>query len=278
MSKRPSILYVDDEPENLIAFKAVFRRVYDIKTVNSAQEGLDILEIEEFDIVISDQRMPKMTGVEFFEIIQSKYPESIRMVLTGYSDMNAIIDAINKGKVFHYITKPWNAEELKIIINNALDYHQLKSRNEELEKQNILSQYEILKNQINPHFLFNSMNVLSSLIEHDKDKAIEFTNSFSKVYRTLLTLKEKELIPIEEEMELVESYLLLQRVRFDNALVLNNEMDVKNEEYLIPPFAIQLCIENAIKHNIVSIKKPLTIHMKIENHHLIIRNNIQKES
>ena len=273
---RPVILYVDDEVENLTAFKAVFRRIYDIDTATSAEDGIQKMEEKEYDIVISDQRMPKMTGVQFFEVIQERYPDVIRIVLTGYSDMNAIIDAINKGKVYHYISKPWKADELKVIIANALKYHDLRVRNKELEKQNIQSQFEILKNQINPHFLFNSMNVLSLLIKEDKEKAVAFTNNFSKVYRTLLQLKNEKVISLEEELELVMSYLSLQEIRFDECLnVVNDVHTDMGKQYVLPPFSIQLSIENAIKHNIVSAKKPLNIKMKIEGDNLIITNNYQ---
>lgn len=276
ISDKPRILYVDDEVENLTAFKAVFRRIYDIDIANSAQEGLEILSQNEYDIVISDQRMPKMTGVQFFEIIQSKYPDSIRMVLTGYSDMNAIIDAINKGKVFHYVSKPWNADELKVIINNALEYRRLKSLNEQLEKEKILSQFEILKNQVNPHFLFNSMNVLTSLIRRDSEKAIQFTSTFSKVYRTLLQLKTEDLILLDEELDLVKSYVSLQEVRFEDALTFEIKLTSDTSGYLIAPFAIQLSVENALKHNVVSSKKPLHISVELLNDNIIIRNNLQQ--
>ncbi|MEM6801724.1 MAG: response regulator, partial [Bacteroidota bacterium] len=146
------LLYIDDEEDNILAFKAVFRREYDIETANSAAEALEMMKETYFHLVISDQRMPKMTGVEFFTLIKDLYPESIRMVLTGYSDMQAIIDSINKGNIYYYISKPWNAKELKVIIDNALEAYELRARNRELEKENVLAQFEILKNQINPHF------------------------------------------------------------------------------------------------------------------------------
>ena len=273
---RPVILYVDDEIENLTAFKAVFRRIYDIDTAISAEEGMTKMDQKHYDIVISDQRMPKMTGVQFFEIIQERYPDVIRIVLTGYSDMNAIIDAINKGKVYHYISKPWKAEEMQVILGNALKYHDLRVKNKELEKQNIQSQYEILKSQINPHFLFNSMNVLGLLIKEDKEKAIAFTNNFSKVYRILLQLKNEKVISLEEELDLVNNYLFLQNIRFDESLTIDNQVPEKDiHKYALPPFSIQLSVENAIKHNVVSVKKPLNITLKVLEDQFIIENNYQ---
>ena len=133
------------------------------------------------------------------------------------------------------------------------------------EKENIMSQFEILKNQVNPHFLFNSMNVLSSLIKENPDKAISFTNNFSKVYRTLLQLKDQPVIVLDEELDLVKSYVDLQQVRFQDALVVDIDLEENSTKYVIPPFTLQLVLENAIKHNIVSTKKPLNISIHLKN-------------
>lgn len=126
------ILYVDDEEKNLDSFKIIFRKEYDVLVAKSAQEGLEILEKHDIRLVITDQRMPNMTGVEMLEKIANMYPEITRIILTGYSDMEAIISAINKGRVFRYITKPWNKEELKETIDFALEAYRLKAHNKEL--------------------------------------------------------------------------------------------------------------------------------------------------
>lgn len=270
------LLYIDDEVDNILAFKAVFRRDYDISTAESGAEGLKIMQEESFHLVISDQRMPKMSGVEFFTQIKDIYPDTIRMVLTGYSDMQAIIDSINKGSIYYYISKPWNAGELKVIIENALEAYELRARNRELEKENVLAQFEILKNQINPHFLFNSMNILSSLISQDAAKAVAFTHQFSKLYRSTLQLREQLLISIREEMEFVTSYLFLQEIRFEDSLQVQINIPAEIMEYSLPPFALQTVIENAIKHNIVSEAKPLHIHIAQVGEELHIRNNLQR--
>ncbi|MFN3316217.1 MAG: response regulator [Raineya sp.] len=134
------ILYIDDEPKNLSSFKSVFRRYYEIYLANSADEGLEIMEKTPIQLVITDQRMPKVTGVEFLEKINEKFPDVTRILLTGYSDLDAIIDAINKGKIFKYIAKPWKAEELKETIDIALELAHLKKQNkiliESLQKTN----------------------------------------------------------------------------------------------------------------------------------------------
>jgi phosphoserine phosphatase RsbU/P len=126
------ILYVDDEVDNLIIFKAAFRRYYDVHTASSAREGMDILKTHDIQVLITDQRMPEITGVEFLENVISDYPETVRMILTGFSDVEAIIQAINKGRVYQYITKPWDTDELKITIDNALESYRLKNENRKL--------------------------------------------------------------------------------------------------------------------------------------------------
>src|SRR5579871_407965 len=121
-----SILYVDDELNNLISFKALFRMKYDVSTAISGEEAISTLRNKQVNIIITDQRMPNMTGVEFLESILDEFPDPIRILLTGYADMNAVIDAINKGKIFHYLTKPWNEQELDLAINRAFDVYRKK--------------------------------------------------------------------------------------------------------------------------------------------------------
>ncbi|MBP1651882.1 MAG: response regulator receiver protein [Bacteroidetes bacterium] len=126
------ILYIDDEIHNLNAFKASFRRLYTVFTASSAEEAEKVLEKEEVHIIISDQRMPRMTGIEFFESILDRYPEPIRILLTGYADINAVIDAINKGQVYKYFSKPWNDEDLRHNIEKAFEVYALRKENKEL--------------------------------------------------------------------------------------------------------------------------------------------------
>ncbi|STY28860.1 guanylate cyclase [Legionella wadsworthii] len=115
-----NILYVDDEENNLTAFVATFRRQYNVFTATSGREGMDIMRRNKIQIVITDQRMPEMTGVQFLESIIPEYPNTIRMILTGFTDVEAIIKAINTGRVFRYITKPWDPVDLKISIDMGL--------------------------------------------------------------------------------------------------------------------------------------------------------------
>ena len=126
------ILYIDDEENNLISFKSTFRREYNIHVATSGQQGLEIMEQNEIHLVITDQRMAEMTGVEFLEKVMFLYPDCMRMIMTGFSDMEAIIQAINKGNIYRYIAKPWNREELKITIDSAFEVYNLKSQNKHL--------------------------------------------------------------------------------------------------------------------------------------------------
>jgi response regulator RpfG family c-di-GMP phosphodiesterase len=129
------LLYVDDEPNNLISFKAAFRRDYKIFTAESGAEGRKILDNNSISIVITDQRMPFMTGVEFLESIVNDYPNTIRILITGFSDIQAVIDAINKGKIYHYVQKPWDETYLRNIISNAFETHRLRRENKFMMEQ-----------------------------------------------------------------------------------------------------------------------------------------------
>ncbi len=128
-NKKHSILYVDDEPQNLLTFKAAFRRDYEVFTANSAREAFDVLQDSDVEIILADQRMPVMTGVEFFTQVKTRFPNPIRMILTGYSDIDAVIQSINEGEVYRFLTKPWNKEELKMIIETAIQFQELEQNN-----------------------------------------------------------------------------------------------------------------------------------------------------
>lgn len=144
-----NVLYVDDEEHNLMSFKATFRIKYKVYTAISGQDAIEIMNNHPIDIIITDQRMPNMTGVEFLESILDKHPEPMRILLTGYADLNAVIDAVNKGKIFHYLTKPWNEEELDMTIQRAYDIYKLRKDEKELtEKLGVTnSQLEFLLRQ-----------------------------------------------------------------------------------------------------------------------------------
>jgi signal transduction histidine kinase len=138
MSEKIHVLYVDDEDNNLKSFRATLRKEFKIFTAIDAEEGLRIAGEEEIHVVIADQRMPGLTGTEFFERMVKINPDPIRILLTGYSDIASVIDAINKGEVYRFIDKPWNIEQIKNSIKNAADIYfmrrELKEKNTKLQK------------------------------------------------------------------------------------------------------------------------------------------------
>lgn len=144
-----TILYVDDEENNLISFKANFRIKYNVFIAISGDEAMKIIENKHIDIIITDQRMPNMTGVEFLEKVLEKYPDPMRILLTGYADMSAVVDAVNKGKIFHYLSKPWNEEELDMTIKRAYEVYEEKLRIKEMNEKLVVSndQFEFLLRQ-----------------------------------------------------------------------------------------------------------------------------------
>ncbi|MEH1934188.1 MAG: response regulator [Nostoc sp.] len=135
-NSKPKILVVDDEPDNLDLLYRTFYRDYKVLRANSGPAALDLLAQEgEVAVIISDQRMPMMSGTEFLSLTATQYPDIIRIILTGYTDVEDLVEAINAGKVFKYVTKPWEAEELKAVVRQALDTHNvLRARTRELTR------------------------------------------------------------------------------------------------------------------------------------------------
>ena len=110
------VLYLDDEEPNLFSFKAAFRRDFEVHTCDEPHKAVRMLDEQEFHVVLSDQRMPRISGVEFFELIMPDHPDVSRVLVTGYADTDAVVDAINKGQVYRFVSKPWNEEELRNVI------------------------------------------------------------------------------------------------------------------------------------------------------------------
>ncbi|MEO3705260.1 response regulator [Trichormus azollae] len=136
VNSKPKILVVDDEPDNLDLLYRSFYREYQVLKANSGPAALELLAQEgNIAVIISDQRMPMMSGTEFLSLTATQYPDIIRIILTGYTDVEDLVEAINSGKVFKYVTKPWEAEELKAVVRQALDTHNvLKARTRELTR------------------------------------------------------------------------------------------------------------------------------------------------
>ncbi|MBY0424711.1 MAG: response regulator [Cytophagales bacterium] len=133
--KKINILYVDDEINNLTSMKATFRMAYNVFTATSAEEGKKILAEKVISIVISDQKMPEITGSEFLASIKDDYPDTIRILLTGYTDMEALVEAINKGQIYYYLNKPWDEQQMRMLIEKAYEVYSLRIQNKELTQK-----------------------------------------------------------------------------------------------------------------------------------------------
>jgi two-component system LytT family sensor kinase len=166
------------------------------------------------------------------------------------------------------------------IIYETVCYFQLWKEalleSERLKKVEARLQYESLKNQVNPHFLFNSLNTLSSLISVNPEKAELFVQEFSKIYRYVLEVREKSFVPLSQELEFVDSYIYLQKIRFDNQLHFQNDIHDNQSNYFIPPLILQNLVENCIKHNTINAKNPLKIELRLEKGRLKVINNLQE--
>ncbi|MBF6608092.1 MAG: histidine kinase [Flavobacterium sp.] len=156
-------------------------------------------------------------------------------------------------------------------------YQENKVKEQKIIAGTASAKFESLKNQIDPHFLFNSLNVLSSLIEENPENAQKFTTSLSKIYRYVLEQKDKELVSLEEELSFARTYMNLLKMRFENSLFYEMPDGALNPDAKVVPLSLQLLLENTVKHNVVSEKKPLTIRIKIEGDYLVVENDLQRK-
>ncbi len=146
---------------------------------------------------------------------------------------------------------------------------------EAAKKEKVEFEFQVLKNQVNPHFLFNSFSTLISLIEDNPEQAVEYTEKLSDFFRTILQFKDEEVITLDEELSLIESYFFLLKKRYNDNLNLSISLDEKLKKSLIPPMTLQILIENAVKHNIISKDKPLFIKVYDDNEKIVVENNLQ---
>jgi hypothetical protein len=160
----------------------------------------------------------------------------------------------------------------------SLELAENKSRLLKLEKETLASQFEALKNQINPHFLFNNFSTLASIIEESGVTAVSFVQELSKVYRYVLQTRSSTLVPLKEELDFILSYRFLMSKRFGDNLSITLTVPEAAKDLKVMPFSLQLLVENAIKHNIISIKKPLWIRIDMRNDYLTVTNNLQKKN
>lgn len=149
---------------------------------------------------------------------------------------------------------------------------------EQMKNDNLAAQYELLKQQVNPHFLFNSLNTLKAMVENGEPEAVDFILKLSNFYRYTLESRKMDLIKVKEEMDIVRAFLYLQNARFEGGFTFTDTLDEAIQQTLIPPFTLQLLIENCLKHNIVSREKPLHIRLYNEGDKIVLENPIQLKS
>jgi two-component system LytT family sensor kinase len=149
---------------------------------------------------------------------------------------------------------------------------------ERLKKENLISQLELLKNQISPHFLFNSLNALITIVPEDPKLSVLFIQRLSNVYRHVLNYNEKNVIDLDTELQFLGDYIFLNQMRFGENLQILYELPVNLDQMKVIPFTLQMLVENAIKHNIISNKKPLTIVICKAGNSIVVKNNLQKKT
>jgi len=203
----------------------------------------------------------------------------IRMLRYVWLDNGTIGDFIGGERFSYYIVSLGFTLVISLFFHAFYFYKRLQENR--IREQKVIAgaasaQFESLKNQIDPHFLFNSLNVLSSLIEENPDNAQKFTGSLSKVYRYVLEQKDKELVPVSEELAFAKTYLGLLKMRFEDSLICSLP-DKFPEEGKVVPLSLQLLLENTIKHNVVSQSRPLHIRIFFDNDCLVVENGLQKK-
>lgn len=169
---------------------------------------------------------------------------------------------------------------LTVVVIFHIIYFYNKYQQNRIKEQKVIAgtasaKFDALKNQLDPHFLFNSLNVLTSLIEENPDNAQRFTTSLSKVYRYVLEQKDKELVTVDEELQFAKTYMSLLKMRFEDSIVFEMPKQALNPESKVVPLSLQLLLENAVKHNTVTSSKPLYIKIYEDGNNLVVQNNLQ---
>jgi two-component system sensor histidine kinase/response regulator len=282
-----TLIFIDDETDNLDALERVFRKKYNVIKCSSGPDALQILkEQNEISVIISDQRMPEMTGVQFLEKSMKTHPNAIRILLTGYTDLDSVIAAINSGQVYRYITKPWDTRDLQITVDQAVEKYELESelkvKNQKLEKalnelktlDQAKSQFMILIN----HELKTPLTTLLSFMElleqteldADQSKYIKRVNQSSarlhEIISDSLELVSSELEQVKIQNNKIQDKKIIDQSLKKLALVIDEkkvkiETDLCEESFesdsqMLESVLVRV-IKNAIQHGDVS--EPITI-------------------
>ena len=265
-----AVLYIDDENNNLLSFQATFRRKYKVYVANSAAEGMGILSKETVHVVIADQRMPHSTGIEFFNIIRTAHPDPVRMLLTGYTDAEAIIDAINKGEIYRYIKKPWDAFELENAIRNAYEIYitrdklnkkiaELQKTNDELNRFVYSTSHDLRSPLASVMGILNLAEMEQSvqdpngylgMIETCVNKMDTFIQKIIEYYKSIRV--DAEYTNVDFSVMLDESIKMVKMQRSDIEYILNIDQPVN---FINDAFRISVVMDNLIS-NAVKYQKP----------------------
>lgn len=260
-----NLLIVDDEIEVTKSLARQFRRKYKIHTAHNVDEAIEVMENENIQVVISDQRMPGLTGVDFFHKIKDRYPDALKLILTGYSDIEAVIGAINEGQVFRYITKPWNPTELEATIKEAFEKYELITKNRKLMRnlydanQNLEEKVKLRTSELEQsNEKLKQLNIEKNkyigIVAHDLRVPIGNIFSFSE-----LLISEYSNLSVEEHLEFISiinersSYSLSLMESFLDASKIESgilELNFKTWEY-------NELLKNCISQNIIFANKKM---------------------
>ena len=204
----------------------------------------------------------------------------LRLFINTIIEKETLSDFINSEDASDYILTSIFTLIILLVVHFVYiykAYQENKVKEQKIIAGTASAKFESLKSQIDPHFLFNSLNVLSSLIEENPENAQKFTTSLSKIYRYVLEQKDKELVSVEEELAFAKTYMNLLKMRFENSLFYELPTTNLNPEAKVVPLSLQLLLENTVKHNVVSEQKPLHIRIYVEGGYLAIQNDYQKK-
>lgn len=270
MSKaKISVLYLDDEENNLTSFKATFRRDFEVHTTTRPSEAVEILNKNDIHLIIADQKMPDISGVEFLELVKTEFPDPVRMLLTGYADIQAVIDAINRGQIYRYITKPWDEQDLRMILENAYEiYHtrkELKTRNQELKRAysnlerfvysashdlrapivTIQGIMDVIKLEPDPHKKTDYINML----EQSVVKLDHFTQNLINYYQNL----NNEIVMTEVDIEEFLNSIKRSFERFDQNSAMKIEISVNaDRKFKTDENRLKTAIQNSISNSLAA--------------------------
>lgn len=275
-----NVLYVDDLQTNLTLFQATFEKDYDIILAESAAAALDVLKEKEIQVLVTDQRMPDMTGTELLEIVAAEYPDIRRFLLTAFTDFETVVEAVNKGHIHGYINKPLQADEVRMAINNSMEIYSLRAKNREILEELAVANRELtsldgLKSEIirvisqeirNPlNRIMGTLHLLKDKIEGEElaevvnilDKSVSRLEEFSSMTEQISILKtpghELEIseVPVKRiiEYSIIETSEQMKDSELELDLQIEDEnAPVRGELYLLVNCLVNL-LRNAISHS-----------------------------